>query len=161
MAAAYDWVLDASPRTDSIAHVQCLWRFRRGHFELLEITITAVADPQYLAETLALGVDAAGLRGWSEGDTQSVYAWLLNLLNQRPLDHWVRATNRRGHVLVEALRLPHSRTEFKVRGRIRRHSGSESSRRCARVREPVRLLGDTYLGRGAVSRQTRRRDRAR
>jgi hypothetical protein len=73
-----------------------------------------VADPQYLAETLALGVDAAGLRGWSEGDAQSVYAWLLTLLNERPLHHWVRAKNRMGYVLVEALRLPHSRTEFKV-----------------------------------------------
>ena len=114
MAVAYDWVLDARPRTDSISRVKCLWRFRSGHFELLEINITAVADPQHLAETLALGVDAAGLRGWSEGDAQNVYAWLLNLLNERPLDNWVRAKNRMGHVLVEALRLPDSRTEFKV-----------------------------------------------
>jgi hypothetical protein len=97
--------------------VKCLWRFRSGHFELLEINITAVADPQYLAETLALGVDAAGLRGWSEGDAQNVYAWLLNLLNERPLDNWVRAKNRMGHVLVEALRLPDSRTEFRCSSR--------------------------------------------
>jgi hypothetical protein len=35
MAAVYDWVLDARPRTESIGRVKCLWRFRRGHVELL------------------------------------------------------------------------------------------------------------------------------
>jgi hypothetical protein len=31
------------------------------------------ADPPYLAEKLALGVHAAALRGWSEGDVQDVH----------------------------------------------------------------------------------------
>jgi WD40 domain-containing protein len=108
----YRWSLDAAPRYDGITRVSGSWWFGQGHeLDRLEIRTTTVTDPQYLAEKLALGVDAAALHGWSEGDAQPVYEWLLELIGTRPLNHGVRAKNRIGHVLVEATRLRHSRTE--------------------------------------------------
>ncbi|HZG91528.1 MAG TPA: hypothetical protein VEZ42_15055 [Pseudonocardia sp.] len=109
----YWWLLEATPTTSGITSVHCSWWFGQEHrFERLEIRTRTAADPPYLAEKLALGVHAAALRGWSEGDVQDVHGWLLELIDERPMSLGVRAKNRLGHVLAEATRFPHSRTEI-------------------------------------------------
>lgn len=109
----YWWLLEASPTTSGITRVYGTWWFGQGHgFERLEIHTRTAADPPYLAEKLALGVHAAALRGWTEGDAQSVYRWLLELVDERPMDLAVRGKKRCGHVLAEATRFPHSRIDL-------------------------------------------------
>lgn len=69
----YQWLLEARSVTQGVAHVWAYWQFREGHeLERLEIHTRTVADPEYLAEALTLGVNAAALKGWREADAQSV-----------------------------------------------------------------------------------------
>lgn len=111
----YHWFLEAEPLEQGITHVRGNWWFGRGHeFERLEFRTRTVADPPYLAEMLSLGVNAAGLKGWSAADTQFVHEWLLDGLDSRPMSNGVKGRNRIGFVLLDFFRTPHSRTEINV-----------------------------------------------
>jgi hypothetical protein len=111
----YWWLLEPAPLTGSISQVYCCWWFGEGHrFDRLTLNTRTVADPAYLAERLALGVDAAHLPGWQDGDAEDTHRWLLGLLDKRPMDVPVRQTRRCGFVVVAVTRYPYSRTEIDV-----------------------------------------------
>jgi len=65
-----------------------------------------VADPPFLAETLALGADAAALDGWRPDDIHALHQLLLEGLDTRPLDHAVQGNKRMGFILFEVQRWP-------------------------------------------------------
>jgi len=115
----YHWLLEARPRADGISQVWASWWFGAGHeFERLEIEFRSFADPQYLAEKLALGADAAALEGWQREDVQGLYAWLFEGLDSRPMDDMVQGNNRTGFILFHILRSPLSTNEIAARLRI-------------------------------------------
>jgi hypothetical protein len=75
-----------------------------------------VADPAYLAERLTLGVDAANPKGWhGDDDAQTIYRWMHELLDERPMELGVRQGRRCGFVFVEVSRYPYSRTRSRCR----------------------------------------------
>jgi hypothetical protein len=111
----YWWLLEPRPLTTSISQVDCCWWFRENHeFDRLTMNTRTVADPAYLAERLTLGVDAANLKGWHADDAQTIYRWMHELLDERPMEHGVRQGRRCGFVFVEVSRYPYSRTEIEV-----------------------------------------------
>ncbi|MEU1284163.1 hypothetical protein [Kitasatospora sp. NPDC005856] len=99
----YDWFLEATPRADGVDELWALWEFGAGHeFERLTIRFNSVYDPEYLAEKLALGIEAAAFEGWQDGDAQSVYDWLCEGMDGM-VDSgvMVRGKHRVGFVLLE------------------------------------------------------------
>jgi hypothetical protein len=72
------WLLEPRPLTTSISQVDCCWWFGEEHqFDRLALNTRTVADPAYLAERLATGVDAVHLTGWQDGDAEATHRWLL------------------------------------------------------------------------------------
>ena len=126
----YQWFLEARPLAQGVTHVRGNWWFGEGHeFKELEIQTRTVADPEYLAEALTLGVNAAALKRWTEADAQPVYEWLFEGLDSRPMGHGVTGRIRSGFILLDFARMPaldivpntspsHSRTEIRVRLRL-------------------------------------------
>ena len=126
----YQWLLEARPLARGVTHVRGDWRFAEGHeFERLEIHTRTVADPEYLAEILTLGVNAAALKGWTQADTQPVYEWLFEGFDRRPMENMVTGRHRSGFILLDFMRSPAvmvragavvrpSRTEINVRLRL-------------------------------------------
>ncbi|WFE40278.1 hypothetical protein [Micromonospora sp. WMMD998] len=105
----YHWMFVGRPLTPGVRTVRALWHFGSGHrFEKLDVTITSVCDPGYLAEKLTLAVHRAALKGWQEEDAQPVYQWLVEGVNTRPLDNAVRGNKRLGFVLLHFTRFPTS-----------------------------------------------------
>lgn len=99
----YRWSLAASPATADVATLEGSWWFGPGHgFLRLEIVARTAPVRRYLAATLAAGVHAAALRGWSDGDEQLVEEWLHTLFGRLRMGRWVRERFRVGHVSVEA-----------------------------------------------------------
>ncbi|MFC8718801.1 hypothetical protein [Kitasatospora sp. NPDC057198] len=99
----YDWFLEATPVVDGVEELWALWEFRAGHeFERLTIRFESVHDPEYLAERLALGVEAAAFEDWQDGDAQSVHEWLLDGIGgvESP-GRMVQGKHRVGFVLLE------------------------------------------------------------
>lgn len=92
----YYWLLDGRPLARGIGGVDASWWFGPEHaFQLLEIQFRSTPDPPYLAEMLALAVDAASLKGWQDEDIRPLYAWLLYAwlldgIDSRPLHEGVK-----------------------------------------------------------------------
>ncbi|MEV0005380.1 hypothetical protein AB0H28_24260 [Micromonospora sp. NPDC050980] len=104
---AYHWMFVGRPLTPGVRKVQALWHFGAGHrFEKLELTITSVCDPGYLAEKLTLAVHHGRLEGWRQEDAQPLYQWLVEGVNTRPLDNAVRGNKRLGFILLSFTRFP-------------------------------------------------------
>ncbi|WP_030244906.1 hypothetical protein [Streptomyces sp. NRRL S-350] len=98
----YDWLLEAVPRANGVHELGALWEFGAGHgFDRLTIRFRSVLDPEYLAEKLALGIEAADLKGWQDGDTQSAYEWLCEGVGGLVGSGMVRGKHRVGFVLLE------------------------------------------------------------
>jgi hypothetical protein len=103
----YHWLLEGRPLADGITEFSGAWWFAAGHeFERLELRTRTVAHPGYLAERLATGVHAAGLKGWTDADLRPFHEWLFEGLDTRPMDDGVRGQTRFGFVLAELLRVP-------------------------------------------------------
>lgn len=113
----YWWLLEARPVAEGVSQVVATWQFGEGHeFDHLNIEIRSVADPEYLAEKLALGVHAAALRGWQGAeDLQDLHAWLLEGIGSEPLGEMLRGQQRTGFILFSLTRVPLSRTQLAVR----------------------------------------------
>ncbi|MGK5531266.1 hypothetical protein [Streptomyces sp. URMC 129] len=115
----YLWLLQARSPQRGISQVRASWSFGAGHaFDRLEIGFRSWADPDYLAEKLALGAHAAALRGWREEDVRELHAWLFQGLDSRPMGDGVRGQKRIGFVLCHLVRAPVSRTEIAARLRV-------------------------------------------
>ncbi|MFJ7906964.1 hypothetical protein [Kitasatospora sp. NPDC096204] len=98
----YDWLLEATPRANGVDELWALWEFGAGHeFERLTIRFRTVLDPEYLAEKLALGIEAAAFDGWQDGDAQSAYDWLCEGIGSLVGSGMVRGKHRLGFVLLE------------------------------------------------------------
>jgi hypothetical protein len=115
----YHWLLEARPRARNISRVWAAWWFGAGHeFERLEIEFRSVADPQYLAENLAMGAHAAALKGWQPDDVRALYAWLLDGLDSRPMSDMVHGNKRTGFILFDLVRSPLGSSEIAARLRM-------------------------------------------
>lgn len=73
-----------------------------------------------------MGVNAAALKGWRQADAQSVYEYLFEGVDKRPIEAMVTGTHRSGFILFDFVRSPvlmyrdgapvgYSRTEINVR----------------------------------------------
>ncbi|EWM63797.1 MULTISPECIES: hypothetical protein [Micromonospora] len=113
---AYDWLFVGRPLTPGVREVRALWHFGPAHrFAELDLTITSVCDPEYLAEKLTLAVHHAGLKGWRDADAQPLYQWLVEGVHTMPLGNGVRGSNRSGFVLLRFSRFPTSDGDVIVR----------------------------------------------
>lgn len=116
----YYWLLQAEPRAEGIAYVRGNWWFGPGHrFEHLAIETRTVADPQYLAEILALGAAAAALKGWQPDDVHPLYDWLLEGIGTMPVGNRISGNHRMGFIRFDLVRWGLSQTEIIVHLRIR------------------------------------------
>lgn len=112
----YDWLFLGRPLTPGVREVRALWEFEPVHrFARLDLTITSVCDPEYLAEKLALGVHHAGLKGWRDADVEPVYHWLIEGVATRPLNNGVNGSKRSGFVLLRFTRFPTGDGDVMVR----------------------------------------------
>ncbi|MEV6655429.1 hypothetical protein [Nocardia fluminea] len=104
----YEWLVEGSPIVPQITAAYGYWRFGELHaFESLDIRIECtLLDPGYLAEKLALGVDAAHLDGWLADDLQPLYEWLFEGADTRPPTDAVRGQQRTGFLLFDFSRWP-------------------------------------------------------
>ncbi|MGW4807696.1 hypothetical protein [Kitasatospora sp. NPDC004272] len=116
----YHWLLEATPRANGLDELWAFWEFRAGHeFERLTIRFGTVHDPAYLAERLALAVEAAAFEGWQDGDAQSVHDWLLDGIGGvLGPGRMVRGKHRVGFVLLEMLCAVASSTDVTTELRV-------------------------------------------
>jgi hypothetical protein len=103
----YHWFIEGRPLAQGVTHAWARWSIGAEHaFDGADIELRTVADPPFLAETLALGADAAALDGWRPDDIHALHRWLLEGLDTRPLSHAVRGNKRTGFILFEVQRWP-------------------------------------------------------
>lgn len=108
----YQWFLEGRPVAQGVAEVWARWEFGAGHeFECLTIHFRSVLDPDYLAEKLALGIQAAALKGWQDDDVHGLYDWLREGVNHCVGSGMVRGTHRTGFLVSEMTCAAVSRTE--------------------------------------------------
>jgi hypothetical protein len=104
----YWWLIEGASASRHVTHAHGHWKFGQRHeFESLDIEIRCtVLDPHYVAEKLALAAQAADLKGWQEGDLQSVYEWLFAGADTSPPHVAVRGQNRTGFIVFTFNRWP-------------------------------------------------------
>ncbi|MET9734840.1 hypothetical protein ABZZ79_30635 [Streptomyces sp. NPDC006458] len=108
----YEWLLEARPVARGVGELIGHWEFGAGHrFEQLRIRFRSVLDPDYLAEKLALGIRAAGLKGWREEDVQGLYDWLHEGVSSLVGTGMVHGRHRTGFVMNDLTCAAVSRTE--------------------------------------------------
>jgi hypothetical protein len=108
----YRWLLEARPVANGVHEVSGQWEFGPGHaFQRLTLRFRSVLDPEYLAEKLALGIHAAGLKGWQDDDVHGMYDWLLEGTRHCANSGAVRGKHRTGFLLNEMSCLSISRSE--------------------------------------------------
>ncbi|WP_367038327.1 hypothetical protein [Streptomyces sp. Je 1-332] len=114
----YQWLLEARPVAEGVAELWALWEFGGGHeFERLTIRFRTFLDPDYVAERLALGIRAAGLKGWQDDDVHDLYDWLRDGVNHCVDSGMVRGKHRSGFLLSEMTCAVVSRTEVSTETR--------------------------------------------
>lgn len=95
---------------------RALWHFGPAHrFAELDLTITSVCDPEYLAEKLTLAVHHAGLKGWRDADAQPLYQWLVEGVHTMPPRPRTAGEHPFGFVLLLVTRFPTSDGDVIVR----------------------------------------------
>ncbi|XKK39371.1 hypothetical protein HFP72_34750 [Nocardiopsis sp. ARC36] len=117
----YEWRLEATPVAEGVNALQAVWAFGGGHgFKELTIRLGSYFDPDYLAETLALGIGAAGLRGWKDDDVHGVYTWLRDGARHclSPGSGAVRGQHRTGFLLCSMSCLAISSTDVVTEVRV-------------------------------------------
>lgn len=116
----YDWLLKATPRANGVDGLWALWAFRAEHeFARLTIHFESVYDPEYLAERLALGIEAAAFEGWQDGDAQGIYDWLLDGVGGiAGTGHMVHGKHRGGFLLLEMICAVASTTDVTTELRV-------------------------------------------
>ncbi|MER6112568.1 hypothetical protein [Streptomyces hirsutus] len=108
----YQWFLEGRPVVQGVAEVWAQWEFSTGHeFECLTIRFRSILDPDYLAEKLALGIQAAALKGWQDDDFHDLYDWLREGANDCVGSSMVRGTHRTGFLIFKVTCAAVSHTE--------------------------------------------------